>query len=123
MFTGIVETQATVQRVERVAQDAARLHLTAGTLVADLQRGGSLAVNGVCLTAVPADGSEGTDFTADVMGETLRLTTLGELRDGDTVNVERCTAAGQRLDGHVVQGHVDGVGPVSYTHLTLPTKA
>ena len=69
MFTGIVETQATVQRVERVAQDAARLHLTAGTLVADLQRGGSLAVNGVCLTAVPADGSEGTDFTADVYTE------------------------------------------------------
>ncbi|NEK47409.1 riboflavin synthase subunit alpha, partial [Rhizobium leguminosarum] len=68
MFTGIVETQAIVQRVERTAQDAARLHLTAGTLVADLQRGGSLAVNGVCLTAVPADGSEGTDFTADVMG-------------------------------------------------------
>ena len=112
MFTGIVETQAIVQRVERTAQDAARLHLTAGTLVADLHRGGSLAVNGVCLTAVPADGSEGTDFTADVMGETLRLTTLGELRHGDTVNVERCTAAGQRLDGHVVQGHVDGVGRI-----------
>ena len=110
MFTGIVEAQATVERVERLAQDAARLHVSAGPLVADLPHGGSLAVNGVCLTAVPS-GAEG-DFTADVMGETLRLTTLGALAHGDLVNVERCTAAGQRLDGHVVQGHVDGVGTV-----------
>ncbi|MCT1616073.1 3,4-dihydroxy-2-butanone-4-phosphate synthase [Kocuria indica] len=110
MFTGIVEAQATVERVERLAQDAARLHVSAGPLVADLPHGGSLAVNGVCLTAVPS-GAAG-DFTADVMGETLRLTTLGALEHGDLVNVERCTAAGQRLDGHVVQGHVDGVGTV-----------
>lgn len=110
MFTGIVEAQATVERVERLAQDAARLHVSAGPLVADLPHGGSLAVNGVCLTAVPS-GAAG-DFTADVMGETLRLTTLGALGHGDLVNVERCTAAGQRLDGHVVQGHVDGVGTV-----------
>ena len=112
MFTGIVESQATVHRVERVADDAARLHLGAGHLVEDLPHGGSLAVNGVCLTAVPA-GEAGTgNFTADVMGETLRLTTLGELRGGESVNVERCTTAGDRLDGHVVQGHVDGVGTV-----------
>ncbi|RKQ36496.1 3,4-dihydroxy-2-butanone-4-phosphate synthase [Kocuria tytonis] len=110
MFTGIVEAQATVDRVERLAHDAARLHVSAGPLVADLPHGGSLAVNGVCLTAVPAADGQTADFTADVMGETLRLTTLGELRDGESVNVERCTAAGQRLDGHVVQGHVDGVG-------------
>lgn len=112
MFTGIVESQATVERVERLAEDAARLHVSAGALVADLPEGGSLAVNGVCLTAVPAPASVPGDFTADVMGETLRLTTLGELSGGETVNVERCTAAGQRLDGHVVQGHVDGVGTV-----------
>ncbi|WP_112235038.1 3,4-dihydroxy-2-butanone-4-phosphate synthase [Kocuria sp. BT304] len=112
MFTGIVETQATVERVERLAQDAARLHLRAGALVADLPRGGSLAVNGVCLTAVPGEDAGAATFTADVMGETLRLTTLGRLGPGETVNVERCTAAGQRLDGHVVQGHVDGVGTV-----------
>ncbi|MDO4918393.1 3,4-dihydroxy-2-butanone-4-phosphate synthase [Kocuria sp.] len=112
MFTGIVESQATVRRVERLADDAARLHLGAGRLVADLPHGGSLAVNGVCLTAVPAEGPATGDFTADVMGETLRLTTLGRLRDGESVNVERCTAAGDRLDGHVVQGHVDGVGTV-----------
>ena len=85
MFTGIVEAQATVERVERLAQDAARLHVSAGPLVADLPHGGSLAVNGVCLTAVPS-GAAG-DFTADVMGETLRLTTLGALGHGDLVNV------------------------------------
>lgn len=112
MFTGIVAARATVRRVERLADDAARLHVAAGPLVADLAHGGSLAVNGVCLTAVPAPDAGPGHFTADVMGETLRLTTLGELSPGQAVNLERCTAVGDRLDGHVVQGHVDGVGTV-----------
>lgn len=112
MFTGIVAAQATVERVERLADDAARLHVAAGPLVADLPHGGSLAVNGVCLTAVPNPVVGEGRFTADVMGETLRLTTLGGLTRGERVNLERCTAAGDRLDGHVVQGHVDGVGTV-----------
>ena len=113
MFTGIVAAQATVERIERLAQDAARLHVDAGQIIADLPHGGSLAVNGVCLTAVPAPDSGDGHFTADVMGETLRLTTLGQLSEGESVNLERCTAAGERLDGHVVQGHVDGVGTVA----------
>ena len=112
MFTGIVADLATVERIERLAQDAARLHLDAGRIVEDLPHGGSLAVNGVCLTAVPAPEAGVGRFTADVMGETLRLTTLGNLSEGELVNLERCTAAGDRLDGHVVQGHVDGVGTV-----------
>ena len=112
MFTGIVAARATIRHVERLAADAARLHVTAGALVADLAHGGSLAVNGVCLTAVPAPDAGPGHFTADVMGETLRLTTLGELTEGQDVNLERCTAVGDRLDGHVVQGHVDGVGTV-----------
>lgn len=112
MFTGIVAAQATVERIERLAEDAARLHVAAGQIIADLPHGGSLAVNGVCLTAVPAPEAGTGRFTADVMGETLRLTTLGALSEGESVNLERCTAAGDRLDGHVVQGHVDGVGTV-----------
>ncbi|MBD2761303.1 3,4-dihydroxy-2-butanone-4-phosphate synthase [Kocuria sp. cx-116] len=112
MFTGIVAAQATVERIERLAEDAARLHVAAGRIIADLPHGGSLAVNGVCLTAVPAPESGTGRFTADVMGETLRLTTLGGLSEGESVNLERCTAAGDRLDGHVVQGHVDGMGTV-----------
>jgi riboflavin synthase len=69
--------------------------------------GGSIAVNGVCLTATQINGQE---FSVDVMGETLLRTTIGQLAAGDSVNLERCVPAGGRLDGHVVQGHVDGVG-------------
>ena len=72
-----------------------------------LALGGSIAVNGVCLTATEIDGK---DFSVDVMGETLTRSTIGELAAGDPVNLERCVPAGGRLDGHVVQGHVDGVG-------------
>ena len=108
MFTGIIEGRGTVQRVDLHPEtDSAVLVLHAGDVLEGLELGGSLAVNGVCLTAVRLDG--GT-VEVDVMGETLVRTTTGGLSDGDTVNLERCVPAGGRLDGHVVQGHVDGTG-------------
>lgn len=114
MFTGIIEGLGTVVGLER-HEDSAVLTIDAGDVVADLGPGGSLAVNGVCLTSVvegEAGASERGRFVAEVMGETLRLTGLGALSPGDPVNLERCTVAGGRLDGHVVQGHVDGLGEV-----------
>ena len=117
MFTGIIEELGTVAAIES-KDDSAVITIDAKGLVDDLGLGGSLAVNGVCLTSVRAgDGSPpGSSaevpgpFTAEVMGETLRLTGLGSLRSGDRVNLERCTPASGRFDGHVVQGHVDGCG-------------
>ncbi|XAS74055.1 riboflavin synthase [Micrococcaceae bacterium Sec5.1] len=107
MFTGIVAEQGTVLAIDRDGDDSATLRLKAPTTTEGLPLGGSIAVNGVCLTATQIDGQ---DFSVDVMGETLIRTTIGELAAGDTVNLERCVPAGGRLDGHVVQGHVDGVG-------------
>ncbi len=113
MFTGIVAGQGTVRSVEsRPDGRSARLLVDAGPLVADLPHGGSLAVNGVCLTATRTEDIGAGQFLADVIGETLARTTLGALAPGDTVNLERCVPAGGRLDGHVVQGHVDGTGAV-----------
>ena len=113
MFTGIVAAQGTVRSVEaRPDGTSARLLVDAGPIVADLPHGGSLAVNGVCLTATRTGQLGAGQFLADVIGETLSRTTLGALAAGDTVNLERCVPADGRLDGHVVQGHVDGTGTV-----------
>jgi riboflavin synthase len=107
MFTGLVESTAQVRSVEPDG-DGARLEVET-PLAADLRHGDSIAVNGVCLTAVePGPGS----FRADVMAETLRRSSLGPLAAGDDVNVELPLRAGDRLGGHVVQGHVDGTGTV-----------
>ncbi|PYI67619.1 riboflavin synthase [Arthrobacter livingstonensis] len=111
MFTGIIEGRGTVVRLDTHADsDSATLVLdtsSAGGTAVGLGLGGSIAVNGVCLTAVRIDGAT---VEVDVMGETLQRTTTGTLAGGGTVNLERCVPAGGRLDGHVVQGHVDGVG-------------
>lgn len=110
MFTGIIEGLGTVEAIEHT-NDSAEITVDAGDLVADLDLGGSLAVNGVCLTSSRQEDSRRPGlFTAEVMGETLRLTGLGSLEAGDRVNLERCTPASGRFDGHVVQGHVDGRG-------------
>jgi len=101
MFTGIIEELGTVQRA------GARLRVQCRQVLGDLKPGSSVAVNGVCLTAVEVE-AEG--FGADLSPETLRLTNLGDLRPGSVVNLERALAAGGRLDGHLVQGHVDGTG-------------
>ena len=107
MFTGIVESLATVTAVDTLT-DSARITF-ADPLLADTKAGDSIAVNGVCLTAADVDGDR---ITADVMLETLRRSSLGQLAPGGRVNIERAVTAHTRLGGHVVQGHVDGVGRV-----------
>ncbi|SCE68348.1 riboflavin synthase alpha chain [Micromonospora coriariae] len=107
MFTGIVEELGEVVRVSSTAGDSALVAVRGPLVTSDARHGDSIAVNGVCLTVVEA--ADGV-FTADVMGETLRRSALGALRPGDPVNLERAAALGSRLGGHLVQGHVDGVG-------------
>lgn len=106
MFTGLVEQIGTVVEVEPRPQ-ASRIRFRAG--FADLRPGESVAVDGACLTAVE---SRSGDFCADVSAETLARTTLGALEAGDKVNLERPLALGGRLGGHLVLGHVDGVGEI-----------
>ncbi|MEU7844989.1 riboflavin synthase [Micromonospora sp. NPDC049114] len=107
MFTGIVEELGEIVRVTATADDSALVAVRGPLVTSDARHGDSIAVNGVCLTVV--DATDGV-FTADVMGETLRRSALGALRPGDPVNLERAAALGSRLGGHLVQGHVDGVG-------------
>lgn len=108
MFTGIVEELGTVVKLE-TAGESARLTLRAPLVAADAVHGASIAVNGVCLTVVDVDA--GT-FTVDVMQETLDRSALRRLGTDDPVNLERAVKASDRLGGHIVQGHVDGVGSV-----------
>ncbi|MBU7600017.1 riboflavin synthase [Streptomyces sp. P38-E01] len=108
MFTGIVEELGEVTEVTELG-DSSRLRLRGPLVTADVKHGDSIAVNGVCLTVVTF-GQGG--FTADVMAESLRRTSLGALRVGSPVNLERAVPAGGRLGGHIVQGHVDGTGAV-----------
>jgi len=110
MFTGLVEATGTVAAVEQLGEGA-RLSVET-PLAAELADGDSVAVNGVCLTA---RGAGPDSFAADVMAETLRRSSLGPLAAGDRVNLELPVRAGGRLGGHVVQGHVDGVGQVVST--------
>ena len=108
MFTGIVEHRGSVISVERT-DGVMRLVVDTGPLT-DIPLGGSIAVNGVCLTAV--DTPQGR-VVLDLVNETLDRSTLGALEPGDPVNLERPMPADGRFDGHIVQGHVDGVGEVT----------
>jgi riboflavin synthase len=108
MFTGIVEELGTVEAVEDQG-DAIRLTIRAGTVLEDAGLGDSIAVNGCCLTV--AARTDAT-WTADVMQETLDKTSLYGVAAGDRVNLERAVTADKRLGGHIVQGHVDGVGTI-----------
>lgn len=108
MFTGIVQALGSVRVVEDLGA-AARLGVD-GEILDALSGGESIAVNGVCLTVAEI---EPNGFTADVMLETLRRTTLGTLRAGDRVNLERSVTPTSLLGGHIVQGHVDGVATVA----------
>src|SRR5258705_320345 len=108
MFTGIVEELGTVVELTDVG-DAARIAIRGGTVTADARHGDSVAVNGVCLTVVEVhDGV----CTADVMKESRDRSALGTLGPGDPVNLERAATLATRLGGHLVQGHVDGVGTI-----------
>ena len=110
MFTGLVEEKGRVVAIDDLG-DSVRLVLHGPTVVSDASHGDSIAVNGCCLTvaALPEDGQS---FAVDVMRESLDKTSIGDLVVGDVVNLERAVAAGARLGGHVVQGHVDGTGRV-----------
>ena len=108
MFTGIVEELGTVEHVEDQG-DAVRLTIGASLVLTDAHPGDSIAVNGCCLTVVEHDDRQ---WTADVMQETLDKTSLAGVRPGDAVNLERAVTADKRLGGHIVQGHVDGVGTI-----------
>jgi riboflavin synthase len=109
MFTGIVQSVGRIVRLEQRGGDV-RLHVdTAGLDLSDVQLGDSIAVSGVCLTAVTL---EVRGFAADVSNETLSLTTLGKHQAGDPVNLEKALRLADRLGGHLVSGHVDGVGKV-----------
>ncbi|CAL9577298.1 Riboflavin synthase [Streptomyces sp. enrichment culture] len=108
MFTGIVEELGEVTAVETLG-DARRFRLRGPVVTEGAKHGDSIAVNGVCLTVVDHEGDE---FTADVMAETLKRSSLGALAVGSRVNLERPTAVGARLGGHIVQGHVDGTGTI-----------
>jgi riboflavin synthase len=104
MFTGIIEELGTVTAWETTA-DAARVTVRAPIAVSDAKHGDSISVSGVCLTVV----DQGPDwFTADVMAESIAMSTLGSLTPGTPVNLERAAKVGDRIGGHIVQGHIDG---------------
>jgi len=109
MFTGIIQAVGKIAALDKRGGDA-RLRVATGTLdLSDVKPGDSVAVSGVCLTAVALDAK---GFSADVSGETLARTTLGGLKPGDAVNLEKALTPTARLGGHLVSGHVDGIGTV-----------
>lgn len=106
MFTGIIEEVGCIQYI-RSSSRGGRISVSASIILQDIHLGDSIAVNGVCLTAVEFDNSR---IVFDASPETLQRTTLGKLRVGDEVNLERALRADSRLGGHIVQGHVDATG-------------
>lgn len=111
MFTGIVEELGTIKAIKTGAKSI-QITVAAKKILADLAIGDSIAVNGACLTVVRFGGS---DFTADVMPETMRLTGLAYLNIGAAVNLERALTLSSRLGGHIVSGHIDGMGEILET--------
>lgn len=109
MFTGIIEEIGQVQGLSR-GKDSARIEVKAATVLDGIRLGDSIAVNGVCLTVTSLGKNS---FTADVMHETLDRSSLGSLRPGSFVNLERAMAANSRFGGHIVSGHIDGTGRIS----------
>jgi len=109
VFTGIIEEIGTVQNVKRGANSSA-LTISGDIIFSDLKIGDSVAVEGVCLTAAAISGKT---FTADVMHETLKRSSIGSLKSGSPVNLERAMAAQGRFGGHIVSGHIDGTGLIT----------
>ncbi|MFC8717873.1 riboflavin synthase [Kitasatospora sp. NPDC057198] len=112
MFTGIIEELGEVVSIEEIGESS-RIRLRGPVVTADARHGDSIAVNGVCLTVLDDNeqlADRSGEFSADVMRETLLRSSLGVLRPGSRVNLERAMALGARLGGHLVQGHVDGTG-------------
>ena len=109
MFTGIVEEKGVVQKIAKGVH-CASLVIAAGKIMEDLHVGDSIAVNGVCLTVT--DMTDST-FSADVMHETMRRSSFSTIKSGSQVNLERAMQVGGRLGGHIVSGHIDGIGHVA----------
>ncbi len=109
MFTGIIEEVGKLVSIKKAAKSAV-LAIEAPFILQDAKVGDSIAVNGICLTATTITGNV---FTADVMAETMRRTSLGELRASGAVNLERAMAANGRFGGHIVSGHIDGTGTIT----------
>lgn len=109
MFTGIVEEMGTIEKIQK-GRHSAILHIRAELILDDLKIGDSVAVNGVCLTATSIHSQV---FTADVMHETLNRSSLAQLKSGSRVNLERAMPAWGRFGGHIVAGHVDGMGTIT----------
>ncbi len=108
MFTGLIEELGAIVRWQAIG-DAGRLTVRGPLVVSDASHGDSISVNGVCLTVI----EQGDDwFTADVMGQTLAMSTLGQWAENEPVNLERAASVGDRLGGHIVQGHIDGTATV-----------
>ena len=107
MFTGLIADKARVISISRGAESA--LIEIESVLIPEIKTGDSVSINGTCLTAIELNGDS---FKADVMIQTLKVTSLGKLSEGDFVNLELATRADSRLGGHIVQGHVDGIGSV-----------
>lgn len=110
MFTGIVEEKGTVKRISRGQNSC--IEIQADKIFSDIHIGDSIAVNGVCLTVTDFSGNI---FTADVMNETFSRSSLGSLRAGSHVNLERAMSANGRFGGHIVSGHIDGTGKIIST--------
>ena len=108
MFTGLVSELGSITAIDK-GEDSAVFKINAPELISEIKLGDSVAVNGVCLTATSVSG---TEFTADVMIQTLSLTSLAETNVGSPVNLELAAQLNARMGGHMVQGHVDGVGTV-----------
>jgi len=109
MFTGIVEEMGIVKGIQTVAQNARKFRIGCKLVMEDINIGDSLAVNGVCLTIVERNKGE---VAVEAVEETIKKTTLGQLKTGEPVNLERAAAMNSRIGGHFVQGHVDAKGKV-----------
>jgi riboflavin synthase len=108
IFTGIIEELGTINHIER-GGNSARINVQANTVLEGTKIGDSIAINGVCLTVTSCSSDH---FLADIMAESLAKTNIGQLNNGQRVNLERALRLGDRMGGHLVQGHVDGVGTI-----------
>ncbi len=109
MFTGLVEEVGTINSIKK-GSDSSQITINAKKIIEDIKIGDSIATNGICLTVISFSSHS---FTVDIMSETLRVSSLSNLSIGDSVNLERALRLGDRLGGHMVSGHIDGVGNIA----------
>ena len=119
MFTGLIECTGRVELISQETPGVYRMGISASDIATAVRLGDSVAVSGVCLTVTAVRGAS---FDVQMMKETMRATRLGELKSGDRVNLERALRLGDRLDGHIVSGHVDGVGTVLDVEVSGETR-